>query len=104
MKKAIFFMASYAAPYEGNFIPSLRELGKLINSRDIACLLAIPAEAKQFGWPKQQTWCEKVYYMSGTFSGDLEVFSQAFSEYDTILIYTHFSISWQIAALILFSN
>lgn len=59
----ILQVCAYAAPYEGNFIKSLKELGKVLKERNINMIYAFPDNCKNIGWCKQLEKETEVYYL-----------------------------------------
>lgn len=56
-------VCAYAAPYEGNFIKSLKELGKELKSKDINMIYAFPESCKDIEWCQNLEKETDVYYL-----------------------------------------
>ena len=56
-------VSAYAAPYEGNFILSLKRLEAKLKEKGLETIYAFPETAKEKDWCKQLEKTNKVYYL-----------------------------------------
>ena len=56
-------VCAYAAPYEGNFIKSLKALGEELSQKGHKMIYAFPENAKEIGWCQQLTQITDVYFL-----------------------------------------
>lgn len=59
----ILQVCAYAAPYEGNFIKSLKALGEIYEKKDGKMVYAFPESAREFSWCKELEKHTDVYYL-----------------------------------------
>lgn len=59
----ILQVCAYAAPYEGNFIKSLKALGEALEERGHEMLYAFPETAKNIPWCQELAKQAKVYFL-----------------------------------------
>jgi glycosyltransferase involved in cell wall biosynthesis len=60
--RTVLQVMDYAAPYEGNFIPSIKNLEAHLNEAGIRLIYMFPKSAERFPWLKQLIREEKVIY------------------------------------------
>lgn len=90
MEKAVIFFATFNAAYEGNFIPTLRELAGQLKPRGYQTLLIFPQRVSQFDWTKKLHWCAEVKYLSGSIPADTRMLTELMKRYRIQLVHTHF--------------
>ena len=56
-------VCAYAAPYEGNFIASLKKLGEALKSRGHKMIYAFPENAREKEWCQKLSGETKVYFL-----------------------------------------
>ena len=56
-------VCAYAAPYEGNFIKSLKELSKALKEKNIKMIYAFPETAKEIPWCQELEKDTEVFYL-----------------------------------------
>lgn len=56
-------VCAYAAPYEGNFIKSLKALSEKLNEKNINTIYAFPENARDIEWVKQLSAQNSVYFL-----------------------------------------
>ncbi len=56
-------VCAYAAPYEGNFIKSLKALGEALKERGHEMLFAFPETAREIPWCQELACQAKVYFL-----------------------------------------
>lgn len=56
-------VCAYAAIYEGNFIKSLKELGKALSEKDINMIYAFPESCREIEWCRKLEKTTSVYYL-----------------------------------------
>lgn len=96
----IALLASYAAPYSGNFIPSVLLLNKKVKEKGGKIVFVFPEEAKAQEWTSLFKG-EKVYYLSYapySFS-TIKVLKKIFKYEQPDVIYSHFC-GWDISSRI----
>lgn len=59
----ILQVCAYAAPYEGNFIKSLRALGDIYEKKGDKVIYAFPETSRNISWCKDLESCTDVYYL-----------------------------------------
>lgn len=62
-KMKVLQVCAYAAPYEGNFIKSLKMLERRLKENEIEMLYAFPESAREISWCKQLSKQAKVYFL-----------------------------------------
>lgn len=89
----IIFAAQYAAPYEGNFIKSLRTLAQKLEARG-GCKVSyiFPEAAKRQAWMPEFRNCNQVYFTVDDVRSSIALVQlrEIISKLNPILIHTHF--------------
>ncbi len=91
-------LGSYAAPYPGNFIPSILALSKEMKKRNDSVVFVFPEEAKERAWISLFE-NEKVFFLPyAPYSlSTFKALGKIFQNEKIDLIYSHFS-GWDVAA------
>lgn len=90
-------MCAYAAPYEGNFIKSLKALEKAYNEKGSRTIYAFPESARNIQWCKELEKHTDVYYLPlakarikyGTYKALKEIYKK---HPDLRIIHSHFEL------------
>lgn len=99
MRKAVLFFASYGAPYEGNFIPSLRMLSRKLHDEGIDSILFLPEKVRQYPWTQSLNWCSEVIFFQNSIPGDAAQIAEQLKKHSVLLVHTHFAESKHIISL-----
>lgn len=89
----IIFAAQYAAPYEGNFIKSLRTLAQKLEARGgYKVSYIFPEAAKRQAWMPEFRNCNQVYFTVDDVRSSIALVQlrEIISKLNPILIHTHF--------------
>ena len=96
----IALLASYAAPYPGNFVSSVRLLNEKVKAKGGKIVFVFPQEVKERGWISQFK-DEKVYFLPYAPYSFLTIkaLRKIFKDEKIDVIYSHFS-GWDISSRI----
>lgn len=90
-------VCAYAAPYEGNFIKSLKELGKALKKKNIKMIYAFPERCREIKWCKDLEKQTSVYYLplakARIKPATYKILKSIFSKHSDIsVIHSHFEL------------
>lgn len=93
----IFQVCAYAAPYEGNFIKSLKALGKVYEEKGDKVIYAFPESARNIPWCKELEKHTDVYYLPLAKARikvkTYRMLKDIYSKYDDLrIIHSHFEL------------
>lgn len=89
----IMHFADYSAPYEGNFILSLKALEAELKLKNINIIYVFTKNAKGQKWAKELIRQRKfIYFLEAGFIKDIILFAKIIRRHNIRLIHTHFSI------------
>lgn len=88
----ILLVADYAAPYEGNFINSIKRLEEKVKKNDGKMIYSFPEKAKNIDWIVELGKTRKVYFHSRSVFDNLKYFEKIIKENEIDRIYSHFCI------------
>ncbi|MFA7637495.1 MAG: glycosyltransferase family 4 protein [Monoglobales bacterium] len=89
----IMHFADYKAPYEGNFILSLKALEEKIKSENMNMIYVFTKGAKSQKWAQELVNQKKtVYFLGDSFIKNITAFARIIRRHNIKLIHTHFSI------------
>ncbi len=95
----VFLVADYAAPYEGNFMNSIKKLEEKIRQNKGEMLYSFPEKAKEIGWIQELGKTRKVYFHTKNVKENGRNFRKIIKENSVDMIYSHFCIGRTQAAL-----
>ncbi len=88
----ILLVADYAAPYEGNFINSIKQLEEKVNKNGGSVIYFFPEKAQNIDWMIQFKKTRKVYFHSRNVVRNLQYFKKVLKENCIDILYSHFCI------------
>ncbi len=93
----ILQVCAYAAPYEGNFIKSLKALEKVYNEKGAQTVYAFPESARNISWCKELEKHTDVYYLPLTKArikiNTYLILKNIYSKYEDLkIIHSHFEL------------
>jgi len=88
----IFLVADYAAPYEGNFINSIKKLEDKINQNGGKVIYSFPEKIQNIDWIIEFQKTRKVYFHTRNILNNLNYFRKIVKENSINVIYSHFCI------------
>ncbi len=90
-KKRILFFCQYAAPYEGNFLLSLKTLeDELRRQFNAKCGYVFPQSAKEKSWFANFSMQHSTFLTNEAPSKSLQIIKEIISEFQPDIIHTHF--------------
>lgn len=99
MSQSILVLAAYGAPYEGNFIPSIRMLSQKLKQQNIDTVLILQNRVKEYDWTKKLDWCSELLFISDSVIPDAKSIAGLMRRYSFCLVHTHFAESKHILAV-----
>lgn len=87
MSKNVLIITDYAAPYEGNFIMSLKSLEKEISNSGGKLVYLFINKAKNIDWVKKLS---KVYYLENSINKNIKIIKDVIKRENIEILYTHF--------------
>lgn len=89
---AVVLLCDYAAPYAGNFIPSLTALCDALQNKGVSSVLVLPREAEAFGWcALLRAEGRDVRFLPGSgFFPDLRMLGGVLREKKNAILHVHF--------------
>lgn len=99
MSQSILIFAAYGAPYEGNFIPSVRALAQKLQQQNIHTVLVLQNRVQEYAWTTQLSWCEETVYITDNPVQDVKILSSLIKKHRFIFVHTHFAESRHILSL-----
>ena len=88
----ILLVADYTAPYEGNFINSIKRLEEKVNKNGGKMIYSFPEKAQDIDWIVELKKTRKIYFHSRSVFGNLKYFEKIVKENAIDRIYSHFCI------------
>lgn len=99
MKNALFF-ASYGAPYEGNFICSLRNLEANLAVYGFSVIYLFPERAQNRDWPAQlKNENNEIVFLPDSKIKAVQIIGTLLKNKDIRFVHTHFVGTYQMSAL-----
>lgn len=99
MNQSILILAAYGAPYEGNFIPSIRMLSRTLKEQNIDTVLILQKRVEKYDWAQKLDWCSEVLFISGSIASDVSKIAVLMKRHHFLFAHTHFAESKHIAML-----
>lgn len=99
MNQSILILAAYGAPYEGNFIPSIRMLSRTLKEQNIDTVLILQKRVEKYDWVQKLDWCSEVLFISDSIASDVSKIAVLMKRHHFLFAHTHFAESKHIAML-----
>lgn len=91
MKKNVIIITDYAAPYEGNFIASLKELEKVAKEKDYTMLFLFPKRAMEIDWIKQMAKEYQIEFFDEKIMDVIKQINNLLDKSSENIVYSHFA-------------
>lgn len=90
-KEGILQVTDYLAPYEGNFICSIKNLEEHLNSEGYNMFYLFPKEAKNLNWIKQmRKENKKIFYLDKYVAKNIKTIKNIIKENNIKIVHSHF--------------
>lgn len=91
MKKNVIIITDYAAPYEGNFIASLKELERVAKNKNYNINFLFSKRAANIDWVKKMTLEYNVVFFEEDIASIVKTITQSLDKNSENIVYSHFA-------------
>lgn len=88
---SVLELMNYAAPYEGNFLSSIRALADALRKRGADTVLVFPQNARKRAWASALEAEYPVYYLPGGTAAAARLLRRIIRKHDVICVHSHFT-------------
>ncbi len=91
MRKNIIMITDYAAPYEGNFIASMKEFEKIAKDKNYQVKFLFSERTADIQWIKKMALEYKIEFFAEDMTSIMNILSKSISRNSENIVYSHFA-------------